>query len=107
MKGTKDSRGNSDRDDISLSRRRFLRTGLLTTAAIAIPGAALAGLRVPAPERSLSFYNLHTGESAKATYWSRGRYLEDGLAEINHIMRDFRQNEIKPIDVNLLNLLHR
>jgi uncharacterized protein YcbK (DUF882 family) len=40
--------------------------------------------------RKLAFHSLHTGEKLAATYWENGRYLADGLREIDHVLRDFR-----------------
>ena len=57
--------------------------------------------------RSLSFHNLHTGERLTATYWERGRYLDDALAQIDWILRDHRSGEVAEIDRGLLDLLHR
>jgi len=72
-----------------------------------IPGVALADLRVPnPPERELKFYNLHTGESLNALYCDKGCYIDGAVKEINYILRDFRANEIKPIDPRLLDLLY-
>ncbi|MGB8408342.1 MAG: DUF882 domain-containing protein [Gallionella sp.] len=90
------------------SRRRFLAVGggaLVAAAAIASRPVFAQSLII-APERTLSFYNLHTGESLKTAYWVEGEYIPESLTDINHFMRDFRKNEIKPIDLNLLNLLH-
>ncbi len=88
------------------TRRDFLRAGLAAVSAIAIPGAAWAGFRVPDGRvPSLSFYNLHTGESLKAVYYENGGYLAGALQEINYVLRDFRANEVKPIDPRLLDLL--
>ena len=88
------------------SRRDFLRTGLTAAAAFAIPGIAWAGLRAPVRQvRSLDFYNLHTGESLKTVYYENGRYIAGSLAEIDYVLRDFRANEVKPIDPRLLDLL--
>ena len=90
------------------SRRKFIKLGLMAAGSLAIPGSAMAGLWVvPKRERFLSFYNLHTGESLRVVYFEKGSYISDALDEINHILRDFRQNEIKPIDPNLLDLLVR
>ncbi len=58
-----------------------------------------------ARERALSFYNLHTGESLKTVYWAGDGYVPSSLGEINYILRDFRANEVKPIEVRLLDLL--
>ena len=59
-----------------------------------------------APERWLKIDNLHTGEKLKTVYWQDGKYLPDSIRDLNHILRDFRANEIKPIDPTLLDLLH-
>jgi uncharacterized protein YcbK (DUF882 family) len=90
------------------SRRLFLKCALLAAAPfVAPPGLSLAQLHDPvSSERSLSFYNPHTGESLKTLYWSEGAYLSDALAEINHIFRDHRTDEIKPINTRLLDLLY-
>jgi len=88
------------------SRRDFLRTGLAAASALAIPGVAWAGFRAPVRQvRSLGFYNLHTGESLKTVYYENGGYVAGALQEINYVLRDFRANEVKPIDPRLLDLL--
>jgi len=102
----------SSRQEKHINRRRFLTMGLLSAAPIVIPGAALARMRVQTvrsrtrvPARTLSFYNLHTGERLTTVYWEKGRYVPAALDEVNYILRDFRQNEVKPIDPTLLDLL--
>jgi len=91
----------------SLTRRRVLKLGTVIAGTALIPGVALADLRVPyPPERELKFYNLHTGESLNALYCDKGCYIDGALKEINYILRDFRANEIKPIDPRLLDLLY-
>ncbi|HSD83573.1 MAG TPA: DUF882 domain-containing protein [Anaerolineae bacterium] len=56
--------------------------------------------------RELAFYNLHTGESLKTAYWSKGEYLPEALADINYVLRDFRNDQVHPIEPRLLDLLH-
>lgn len=91
----------------SHSRRRFLAgAGMLLAAAAMRPRPALAQSMISAPERTLSFYNLHTGENLKTAYWAEGEYISESLSDINHLLRDFRNDEIKSIDLGLLNLLH-
>ncbi|MBI3329715.1 MAG: DUF882 domain-containing protein [Nitrospinae bacterium] len=89
-----------------LNRRSFLKLGALTlgVGGLAYPALA-AGRKMRAPERSLAFYNTHTGESLRAVYWFRGTYLPDPLRAINHILRDHRSDESISIDVQLLDLL--
>jgi len=91
----------------SLSRRHLLKFGSVIAATALIPGAAVAALQIPyPPERMLKFYNLHTGESLSTVYCEKGCYVEGALKEVNYILRDFRANEIKPIDPRLLDLLY-
>jgi len=91
-----------------LNRRRFLGIGAAAAAAAVVPSSvrAASAPKVAVPERVLSFFNTHTGERLKAAYCCGGVYQPAVLRDINHILRDFRANEIKPIDPKLLDLLH-
>jgi uncharacterized protein YcbK (DUF882 family) len=91
-----------------LNRRAFLGFGAVAAAAALSPLKANAAPAAPAKKalRTLSFFNTHTGERLKTTYCCDGRYEPEALQEINHILRDFRANEVKPIDPKLLDLLH-
>ena len=82
-----------------LGRRHFLA------------GAGIS-LFVPRPTRAsefgarlLSFDNIHTGEKLKVEYWAEGQYLPDALAQVNHLLRDFRSGDVHPIAPQLLDLL--
>ncbi len=57
-------------------------------------------------ERALSFDNLHTGERLRTVYWCDGHYLPAGQKEIDWVLRDFRANQVHPIDPAVLDLLH-
>jgi uncharacterized protein YcbK (DUF882 family) len=87
-----------------ISRRKFLKLGML---AAALPLPASASTWLAAPERRLSFHNLHTGENINLPYWVQGEYVPDSLAEINHVLRDYRTDQVAAIDVRLLDLLDR
>jgi uncharacterized protein YcbK (DUF882 family) len=101
--------------DLSLleapGRRRFL--GLSATA-LALPFlgrlSAFASSRSCAdtlpPDRGLSLYNTHTGESEAVEYCRAGCLVPSSLEKIDHILRDHRTGETKAIDVRLLDLLH-
>jgi uncharacterized protein YcbK (DUF882 family) len=56
--------------------------------------------------RTLSMYNVHTGENLNTTYWEYGGYVPGALEEVNYFFRDFRANQVKPIDPALLDILH-
>jgi uncharacterized protein YcbK (DUF882 family) len=91
----------------SVNRRSFLGFGAVAAAAALAPAA---GQAAPAAakrrERVLSFLHTHTGERLTAAYCCDGIYQPEALARINHLLRDFRQNEVRPIDPQLLDLLH-
>jgi uncharacterized protein YcbK (DUF882 family) len=90
-----------------LHRRAFLGVGAAAAAAALLPARAQAAIRTTkAPERVLSFFNTHTGERLKTAYCTGGEYHPEALSQVNYILRDFRANEIKPIDPRVLDLLH-
>jgi uncharacterized protein YcbK (DUF882 family) len=89
-----------------VSRRTFLAAGLATAVACFSPYKAFASvLKAFPPEKALAFYNTHTGETLKAVYWEEGTYVPQALAEINHILRDYRTGEVREIEPALLELL--
>ena len=91
----------------SISRRRLLRLGVLAAAASCVPCPALALERTAQRfERSLDFYNVHTGESLNTVYWIKGKYLPLSLRDINYVLRDHRSDQVRPIDPQLLDLLY-
>ena len=84
-----------------LSRRRLLG------AAVA---AAAVGLVDPAPAvsfapRSVSLYNVHTGEWLRTVYWADGHYIREAVRDINWILRDHHSDEIRAMDAGVLDLL--
>jgi uncharacterized protein YcbK (DUF882 family) len=95
---------------MSVDRRQFLKWASATPVFLGAP-SVMAGknstLILPEDEhRTLKLHNLHTGEKLKVTYFEHGEYLIDGLAEIYLMMRDHRQNQIAPMDIDLLDQLH-
>lgn len=101
----------SSKETVCLQRRGFLLTGAATVGACALPQAVWAGNRKKSiisteADRTLGFYNTHTGEEISATFWADGHYIKDGLREINRVLRDHRNDEIHLIDPRLLSSLH-
>lgn len=120
--------------DRIVSRRRIITTGALGTASLILAGKALAAdwirlessplldsnqrvaprwlqTRYSLPNsqpaaRSLAIDNVHTGERIRTVYYENGQYVPGALQEINYFFRDYRANEVKPIDPRLLDLLH-
>lgn len=57
--------------------------------------------------RTLSLKNRWTGQHLKVTYRIGDIYQGEALAEINHIMRDWRCNEAVSMDLKLIDLIWR
>lgn len=90
-----------------LDRRSLLKAGMLAVSGCIFPYTAFGALEEQLPSnRSLSLNSLHTGESLKTVYWSRGKYISEALVDINYILRDHRTGEIESIDKRLLDLLY-
>jgi uncharacterized protein YcbK (DUF882 family) len=98
-------RGTVDRRQVD--RRRLLKLGAFATVTSLFmhPMVARAS-QMLLPSRKISFFNTHTGEKLSVEYCTAGEYTGEALHEINHILRDFRTGEVKPIDPRLLDLLH-
>ena len=86
----------------ALGRRRFLALSSAATAAILLPRRVSA---TPS-SRSLAFLNTHTDERLSVVYWENGRYEPEALHGIDLILRDVFTGDVKPIDPDLLDLLH-
>jgi uncharacterized protein YcbK (DUF882 family) len=98
---------------MGISRRALfgLATGAIASAVTlrltgnAVASPALVGLK-QLNVRTLSFDCTNAGEQLRnATYWVEGNYVPEVLADINHALRDWRANEIHPIERSLLDLL--
>ena len=91
----------------SVTRRRLLALATCGALHCALPLPVWARTRTEdSSARVLSFYNLHTGERLRTAYRANGRYLEQGLAEIDHLLRDHRTGDVSAIDPRLIDLLY-
>jgi uncharacterized protein YcbK (DUF882 family) len=89
-----------------LSRRAFL-AGAAAGLATASPAfaAAPAILRNAGAFRALSLVNGHTAERLNCVYWIDGQYVPEALEAFNYILRDWRENLIKPIDPRTIDIM--
>jgi len=89
-----------------LDRRRFLQQ------LAAVSAAGMAGISsnvnasqdasiISGPDRTLSLYNIHTGESVKSTFWSQGQFIDSEIETIDMLLRDFRANDVMSMDRQL------
>ncbi|MEJ2015963.1 MAG: YcbK family protein [Limibacillus sp.] len=93
---------NRNNESGGLTRRRLLGVGCGLAAGSLLP---LRGALAYSDARDLAFEHLHTGEQVNTVFWSGGRFNEDGLKELKHIMRDWRTGEMIEIDRRLYQVL--
>jgi len=58
-----------------------------------------------AEDRTISMYNIHTQDTVTVTFKRNGKYVLEGLQELNHFMRDWRQNREIRMDPALIDLI--
>ena len=94
----------------------FTRRGLLgafaATMVMAAPtlSNAFGVMRGAGDIRRVRMYSGRTGESLDTIYWIEGEYIPEVLKEINHFMRDWRNDEtikIDPRNVDIMAASHR
>lgn len=64
------------------------------------------GIGGSSESRDLSLYCVHTGERLKVDYFVDGRYEPDALRAIDHLLRDYHNDEICQFDPRVLNQLY-
>ena len=124
MNKNESTNATTEEDSAITSRRKFL-TKLVYGSMLALSGCGVktAAIRqvgqhgftqqTQAPAaylhspgyKTLSFEHTHTGEKLRLTYFERGDYIKEALLEINYLLRDFRTDDIYPIDTALLDQL--
>jgi len=55
--------------------------------------------------RSISMFNIHTKEAITVTFKRDGKYDPDALKQLNHFMRDWRKDESREMDPELIDLI--
>ena len=74
-------------------------------AAVPAFASAPALLKGAGDFRSLSLINNRTGEWLNTVYWAEGEYIPEALEEVNHIMRDWREDLAYRMDPHALDIL--
>jgi uncharacterized protein YcbK (DUF882 family) len=90
-----------------LDRRALLR--MLAGVSGAVGALRLLPARAATDDdapRTLRFVHTHTDETLTATYFDGAAYQPASLHAIDHLLRDFRNDAVHPIDPQLLDLLH-
>jgi uncharacterized protein YcbK (DUF882 family) len=87
-----------------VTRVRGLFAGVAAAALLAL-ASSYGAVTAAGGTRTIALYNIHTKETVAVVYKKDGRYVEAGLEQINHILRDHRKNESTKIDPELIDLI--
>lgn len=101
----------SDQTQKYYSRRDVMKMGLATMLGLTVPilgsKSAVAGSY---NSWNIGFRNAHTGESFSGVYRVGNKYLPEAFDRINYVLRDFRTEEVFPMDprvLDLINIVHQ
>jgi len=89
-----------------LARRAMFGVGLAVTLAGACFWPATAQRASASGEtRTISMFNIHTKEAITVTFKRDGKYDLGALKQLNHFMRDWRKDESREMDPDLIDLI--
>jgi uncharacterized protein YcbK (DUF882 family) len=83
-----------------ISRRKFLKAMIGCTIAY-----SWKDVFASAKDRELNMHNIHTNERLKITYFASGSYDPDAIDKINYFLRCHYTNEVKPLDIKVIDML--
>ncbi len=96
----------TDSSSSGITRRALLGAFAATTLTAAPTFSKAAGfLRGGGDIRRLRMYSGRTGERIDMIYWIDGDYIKDAVKEINHFMRDWRNDNVKSIDLRTIDIM--
>ncbi|MCP5036481.1 MAG: DUF882 domain-containing protein [Rhodobacteraceae bacterium] len=87
--------------------RRGLLGAFAATAVTAAPTFSKAAgfLRGGGDVRHIAMYSGRTGEALRTIYWIEGDYIKEALKEVNHFMRDWRNDTTISIDTRTVDIM--
>ncbi len=95
-----------EKNSAVLTRRALLGAFAATTLTAApVYSKAFGFLKGAGDVRRLKMYSGRTGENIDMIYWIEGEYIKEGLKEINHFMRDWRQNSATRMDTRTIDIM--
>jgi len=86
-----------------------LRIGLAVVLATSLSPAIRAvdaGIHTQSATYGLRLFHLHTGEHLDVVYRIGNEYLPEGIAALDHFLRDHRTGNVKDYDIREFDLLH-
>jgi uncharacterized protein YcbK (DUF882 family) len=99
-------------EQLDVQRRSVLKFGLAGVIASTVPLISTKHALASSSYATwrISFRHARTGESFSGVYRVGDKYLPEAFERLSYVMRDFRTNEVFPMDprvVDILSLIHR
>jgi uncharacterized protein YcbK (DUF882 family) len=87
--------------------RRSLLGAFAATAVVAAPTYSKAAgfLKGAGDIRRIRMYSGRTGEKIDMIYWIEGQYIKESAKQINYFMRDWRNDQLKTIDLRTIDIM--
>jgi uncharacterized protein YcbK (DUF882 family) len=79
--------------------------GSIAAALIFLGCQTLQNASAEGETRTISLHHIHTNEDLTVTYKVNGRYDEAALARLNHVLRDWREEQPTTMDPHVIDLL--
>jgi uncharacterized protein YcbK (DUF882 family) len=92
--------------ELTFTRRRWLRDGAGLAGAIAAPLLSLPARASQAGARTLSMAHTHTRERIELVYAAEQGYLPEALVALNRFLRDHYSGQIGTMHPPLFDVLH-
>lgn len=91
----------------AITRRTLLGgfAGIGIVAATPAFASAPAVLTGAGDYRKLALQSKRTGEWLDTVYWVEGEYIPEALDAISYLMRDWREDVVKPIDTRTIDIM--
>lgn len=90
-----------------IDRRGILKMGLVGLLGAVVPMFPSRSVYAKSNFESwrISFRNSHTGESFSGVYRVGDKYLPEAFHRINYVLRDFRTDEVFPMDPRIIDIV--
>ena len=90
-----------------MNRRDFLfgtAAGLTYSSMLSNP--VFSAVNNPEQNKSIKLYHIKTRERLNVTFWRNDWFDFDAFAEIEHFLRDWREDRTHPIDPQLIDIMY-
>ncbi|PCJ99856.1 MAG: twin-arginine translocation pathway signal sequence domain-containing protein [Zetaproteobacteria bacterium] len=103
---------NADDEQLKVQRRDFIKMGLAGVIGAMVPFISTRSVLAANNNSTwkIAFRHAHTGESFSGVYRVGDKYLPEAFERLNYVLRDFRTEEVFPMDphvIDILSIIHR